>query len=92
MNTEDVQKVLVDVLTEIQTLSGRKVPTFSDEICPMDDLDGFDSINAEEATVALCEKLGLELKDNPFANDERNLLLGEIVEVICESVAAQKGA
>jgi len=88
---DDVRKAVIDVLSEIQTLSGRQVPMFSDELCPADDIAGFDSLNAEEATVALVEKLGFELKDNPFASDDRNLRVGEIVDRICASALAQKG-
>jgi len=88
---DEARKALVDVLSEIQTLSGRQLPIFSDELCPADDIDGFDSLNAEEATVALSEKLGFELKDNPFASDDRNLHVGEIVDRICACAPAQKG-
>lgn len=91
MTRDDVRKAVVDVLSEIQTLSGRQLPMFTDQLCPANDIEGFDSLNAEEATVALAEKLGLELKDNPFASGDRNLRVSEIVDRICASATAKKG-
>jgi hypothetical protein len=65
---DEVITNLISILAEIQTMSGRDMPSIiTPELKPLCDLDGFESINAAEATVMLIEKLHLKhLNDIPF--------------------------
>ena len=86
MKPQEVRETLLQTLAEIQQLSGRPVPTFSDSLCPAEDLEGFDSQNAEEAAAMLEQQLGCEINKNLFVseNEDRRLQIGEIVEVLCQ--------
>lgn len=66
--------MLIEVLTQIQNGSGREVPVWSDDIRPLKDLDGFDSLNAEEAAAFLSNGLGFEIEKNPFVSPKGKLL------------------
>ncbi len=91
MRPQDVREALIHALTDIQQLSGRPVPVFSDDLCPGEDLEGFDSQNAEEAAVMLEQQLGCEIDINPFVsqNEDRNLRISQVVEVLCQLLNAR---
>ncbi len=59
---EHIQNALMNVLAEIQQLNGQSASTISPSTCPLTDLQGFDSLNAVEATVILSEKLSYDLR------------------------------
>ena len=80
MDRAQLRQLLIDVLTQIQTNSGRAVPPFTDDLRPLEDLDGFDSLNAEEATTMLSIRLELEIRDNPFVHGNKALRLSQIVD------------
>lgn len=70
MSEANIRKAVLEVITEIQRLSGRQVPDqIDDSVCPIGAINGFDSINAVEATVMLSEKLECEIDFNPFISD-----------------------
>lgn len=64
MTIEEINEVVRQVLHEIQSSSGRPVPIFNDELRPIGDLEGFDSLNAVEAASLLSEYLGNEIPNN----------------------------
>lgn len=64
MTREEIKEVVRQVLLEIQSGSGRPVPIFHDELRPIGDLEGFDSLNAVEATSLLSEYLGNEIPND----------------------------
>ena len=90
MTDADIRRVLIEVLTSIQLQSGRPVPELTDDLRPLLDLEGFDSLNAEEALVALIAHLRFEFRHNPlFAQrSRRRLTIGEIVKVISNEMNA----
>lgn len=51
MDKAKVVKVITEVLSELQSISGRNPVPISEELCPIGDLDEFDSLNGVEATV-----------------------------------------
>ena len=67
MSLEKIQQTVLEVLREVQALSGREWAGLPLTSNPFNDLDGFDSLCSVEATVMLEEKLGLgELKATSF--------------------------
>ena len=94
MTAAEIRKVLVEVLTEIQVLSGRPVPDFREDLRPLEDIEDFDSLNAEEATTLLCDRLGVDIEENPFVSKKGDhaLHLGEMVQSLAAAVPARKGA
>jgi acyl carrier protein len=85
MNRPEVEEALRRVLADIQTQSGRPVPDWTIRLRPIGDIDGFDSLNAEEAVVELEEALGVSLVENCFISDDgrRALRLNEVVDRLC---------
>lgn len=83
VSRDDVRSIVIAALVYIQETSGRTVPKIGDNTCPFYDLEGFDSVNAEEATMYLVEKLGLDLHmADPFLTlgDAHPPSVGTVVE------------
>jgi acyl carrier protein len=58
MMPDEIKEILIQVLLEIQGKSGRSVPAeIHDGTRPVGDFEGFDSLNAIEATSILTEYL-----------------------------------
>lgn len=91
MDKDQVIKVITDVLADMQSTSGRKPATVTGNTCPIGDLDGFDSLNGVEASVELCDRLGVDLPGvNAFVNEQgtRALKVSEIASNICKAANA----
>lgn len=58
MSLDKIQQTVLEVLKEVQTLSGRTWSGLPLTANPFNELDGFDSLCSVEATVMLEEKLG----------------------------------
>jgi hypothetical protein len=88
---EEVEQQLITVLTQIQELSGREVRTITVDLCPMLDLDGFESINAAEATAMLADELRLKIKVIPFfpKTGQEPLTITQIVDSIMKAESAE---
>lgn len=77
----DLQKLVVATICEIQEMSGRPIPDQIDgTLKPIGGFAGFDSLNAVEVAIQLSEKLGCEIKGNPFAEDRAALGLAAIAK------------
>jgi hypothetical protein len=89
MTDADIRRALVEVLANIQLQSGRPVPELTDDLRPLLDLEGFDSLNAEEALVALIAYLGFEFRHNPLLaqRGRRKLTIAEIVKAISNDMS-----
>jgi len=87
MSRSEVERAIVEVLTEIQTMSGQPCPAFDAHTCPLRDLPQSDSQLALLATVELATRLDCEIPEdvNIFVDDkgERPCRIGEITEKIC---------
>jgi hypothetical protein len=95
MTSGEIERVVLEVLRESQTLSGRAWTDLEPTAKPIGDLDGFDSLAGVEATVMLEEKLGcrdLEA-DSVFVseNGKRALTVKQIAERIANLLAARGG-
>jgi acyl carrier protein len=77
----DIQKLVVATICEIQEMSGRPIPDQIDgTLKPIGGFTGFDSLNAVEVAIQLSEKLGCEIKGNPFVEDRAALGLAVIAK------------
>lgn len=94
MNREEVQRAVIGVLTELQELRGKEAADVYDATCPMNDLEGFDSVSAVEATTRLEEELDLELGAKLFweKGNGKPLRVEEIVDRICGEADAREEA
>lgn len=95
MTTDEIQSILVAVLHDVQTLSGRPSVPLPPSAKPIGDLQGFDSLTGVEATVMVEEKLGCgELKvESIFVSEDgkRALTVKEIAERISKLLTKTGG-
>lgn len=57
MNRDEIMKLIIEILKQIQQLSGREIPDISEDTIPIGGLSGFDSQNGLELTVMLPEEI-----------------------------------
>ena len=81
MTREDIESVVVEVLTGVVAAVGAEMPPLDDDTKPIGTLPHFDSVLAEDTTVEVFRLLGLDadLDVNPFIKDERPATLREVV-------------
>src|SRR5438046_2617961 len=93
LNRDYLAKQIVEVLTEIQECSGRPVPVIGEDTYPMQDLEGFDSLNSVEATCMLSERLGFEVDPKLLIPSRAGQIpcVREIVDRLCQITAKQRG-
>lgn len=92
MNHQQIMDSVISVLSEIQEQSGRSSFGISESTVPFEGLDGFDSINAVEATLLLESRLDCgELGFNPFLPGcrEQPSSVAEIVDGICHKLGIE---
>lgn len=83
MDTGDVQTSLIEILEEIQAISGYDCPPISIDTKPLEALPGFDSLIYPTAAVMLEAKLNIIIPDevNIFYQNKA-LNIAEIVELV----------
>lgn len=94
MNRQKIRELVVEALREIQEASGLEVPNeFTDEMRPIGDLDGFDSLNAIEFGAILSKTIHLEPDLNPCVSEDgkKALAIREIVDRLEALVASEGG-
>jgi hypothetical protein len=95
MSLENIQSAVIDVLKQVQQLSGRAWEGLPNTGIPLNDLAGFDSLCSVEATVMIEERLGCgELKAVSFFISEdgtRPLSILEISTRIQNLISTVKG-
>jgi len=62
MDRNEILRRLIETVAEVQELSGCAALEVNATTCPINDLDGFDSLRAVETTVLLAAKLNCEFK------------------------------
>src|SRR5262245_44715093 len=96
MSVDEIQAIVVDVLRDVQRLSGRRWNGIEATAKPIGSLEGFDSLSGIEATVMVEEKLGcaeLGIESIFVSEDGKHALtLKEIAQRISKLLAACKGA
>jgi len=88
MTHDDIKSVVVEVLTGVVAAVGAPMPPLDDDTKPIGALPNFDSILAEDTTVEVFTRLGLQadLDVNPFIKDDRAATLAEVVDQLHELV------
>ncbi|MCQ3803388.1 MAG: hypothetical protein OXC98_04570 [bacterium] len=93
MNKQEILKRVVQVIVEVQEVSGRSSAGIDASTCPVFGVEGFDSLSGVEATVMLSESLKVELPGNynPFISEDgkRALSVGEIADSLCSYVGSE---
>jgi hypothetical protein len=92
MSLDEIQSAVLEVLRDVQTISGRSWNGLDLSAQPIGHLDGFDSLSGVEATVMVEEKLGcgdLEV-DSVFVSEDgkRALSVKEIAHRISKLLTA----
>jgi hypothetical protein len=81
MSRDEALQMVCNAIAQIQEKSGRKIDVLNEHSCPFVDVDGFDSLNGEEATALLLEGLSFGPDFNPFTPAENgDLTIGEIAD------------
>ena len=93
MTFEELRKLLIEVITEIQAGSGRPIPEIHGELCPIGDFEGFDSLNGLEVSCELSQRLDCDIKPDLMVPDHpwKQLTINEIVGRLQQAVGAQGG-
>lgn len=92
MEPKEIESVVVGVLREVQTVSGRSWTDLDADSRPLGDLDGFDSLSAVEVTVAIEQKLGSKFDvESIFTSEDgkRALSIKQISELIGKSIGSK---
>lgn len=95
MTPEKLLPVVLQVLQEVQKMSGRPWHPLTLDMKPIGTLDGFDSLAGVEATVMIEEKLGCALDvDSVFVSEDgkKALTLKEVCERVATLAAATKAS
>jgi len=74
MTTSELEQHLIDTLREVQELSGAAPTAIDRRLCPIKDLEGFDSVRGEETTTLLGIKLNREFRGD---QDDVNLFVSK---------------
>lgn len=83
MNAGDVQTSLIEILEEIQAISGYDCPPISIDTKPLEALPGFDSLIYPTAAVMLEAKLNIIIPDEVNIFYQNKVLnIAEIVELV----------
>lgn len=93
MNRQTIGDKVNQTLREIQLQGGYAAPAISDKTRPLEDLEGFDSELAVEATSELSRKLGITIPagENVFKAKgiARPLTVKEIVDALARTAATE---
>ncbi len=87
MQRSDVLQAVIDTINEIQSMSGRGSSGIHGGTCPMGGgVEGFDSLNAVEASCGFSERLGCEINEDVslFASNGRYHTVDEITDKLCQ--------
>lgn len=92
MSQDEAIKLICDAIVEIQQQSGRPVAVLTEASRPYVDVAGFDSLNGEEVTALLSEKLAFTADFNPFTPAAHgDLTVGEIAgRIVANAVVKQE--
>jgi acyl carrier protein len=95
MTPEKLLLLVLEVLQEVQKMSGRRWQPLTPDMKPIGTLDGFDSLAGVEATVMIEEKLKCTLDvESLFVSEDgkQALTLKQVCERIATIVAATKAS
>ena len=94
MNEKDVQVKLIDVLQSIQSDSGYDVSQIQGNTCPLNDLEGFDSMLWPAAISMLSSTIGKNIPNcsNIFLSKDGKhpLTINESAALVCEMISREE--
>jgi uncharacterized iron-regulated membrane protein len=91
MSRDEALQLICDAIVEIQQKSGRPVVVLTEISRPFVDVAGFDSLNGEEVTALLSEKLSFAVDFNPFFSASHgDLTIGEIADRLVSNAAVKQ--
>ena len=90
MDHQHVQSKLIEVLNEIQSDSGYQASLITGATCPVNDLEGFDSIIWFDAIGMLANSLEISIPEGQnifFSSEEkRPLTVDESCHLVCQLI------
>lgn len=91
MDRDTLKNAFVNVLAGIQSDSGYPPVEITGRTCPLEDLEGFDSLIWPISIRLLVKAIGVEIprKKNIYVSKGTKLMVDEIVEVVHQTVIAQ---
>ena len=89
MNQKDMEQILINIVCNIQKISGREEVPVTADTKPVLDIPGFDSLNGVEATVEVLDQLGIDLDfNNVFVEDDSALTIQQAATRLINAMAA----
>lgn len=88
MDRDELLRVLVEAVEELQTQSGIEVPDLTPQDKPRE-LEDFDSLKCLEFEVLLSERLGIEVKHLLIPEENPDAILS--LDDVAERILAQTG-
>jgi len=79
---DTVLQSVIDAVRLVQASSGREPGELTERTDLLNDVDGFDSLNALEVIVHVSEDLGLEVSEEIFSPSDRRLTVRTLVDRI----------
>lgn len=90
MNQTQIEKMLIDIVCNLQELSGREKVEVSARTSPIEDVPGFDSLNCVEATIEATERLDRDLDfNNVFFENDKALTIQQAAVRLLSSMSKQ---
>lgn len=91
MSRDEALQLVCKAIAEIQTQSGRAIDALTEDSRPFVDLDGFDSLNAEEVTALLLEDISFGADLIPFSPaSDGDLTIREIANRLAAGATAKQ--
>ena len=76
MNQEQIESMLIEVVCEIQKISGRPIVDVTADTKPVVDMPGFDSLNGVESTIEVSGRINKDVPfNNVFVDDKKALTI-----------------
>ena len=90
MSQTQIEKMLIDIVCNLQEISGREKVEVSAGTSPIEDVPGFDSLNCVEATIEATDRLDKNLDfDNVFFDDNKALTIQQAAVRLLSSITKQ---
>ena len=90
MNQTQIEKMLINIVCNLQELSGREKVEISAGTRPIEDVPGFDSLNCVEATIEAIDQLDKNLDfNNVFFDDNKSLTIQQAAVRLLSCITKQ---
>jgi len=93
MDRDTIKQALINVLAGIQSDSGYSSVEITGGTCPLENLEGFDSLIWPISIRLLVRVIGVEipLRKNIYISNGKKLMVDQIVEVVHQIATARGG-